>query len=69
MKKTIRIEGMTCSHCVMRVKKALEGVAGVQSAEILLADKKAVVDVADGVADAILRDAVTGAGYDVTGIA
>ncbi len=25
----INIEGMSCQHCVMRVKKALEGLAGI----------------------------------------
>ena len=28
----LKIEGMTCGHCVRSVTKALEGVPGVQSA-------------------------------------
>ena len=34
MKKTIKIEGMMCGHCSGRVKKALEAMAGVETAEV-----------------------------------
>jgi len=34
----IKVKGMTCTHCEMRVRKALEAVEGVQSAK---ADHKA----------------------------
>lgn len=34
----LKVKGMTCTHCEMRVKKALEAVEGVQSAK---ADHKA----------------------------
>ena len=30
----IKIEGMTCGHCVMRVKKALDAVAGISEADV-----------------------------------
>ncbi len=31
---TIKVEGMSCMHCVMRVKKALESLRGVQSSDV-----------------------------------
>ena len=34
MTKTMNIEGMMCGHCEARVKKALEALAGVESAEV-----------------------------------
>lgn len=34
----LKVKGMTCTHCEMRVRKALEAVEGVESAE---ADHKA----------------------------
>ena len=34
----LKVKGMTCTHCEMRVKKALEAVEGVESAK---ADHKA----------------------------
>lgn len=30
----IKIEGMSCQHCVMRVKQALEGLEGVSEAHV-----------------------------------
>ncbi|MDO4294203.1 MAG: heavy metal translocating P-type ATPase [Eubacteriales bacterium] len=63
MKKTIKIEGMMCQHCVKAVTKALEAVEGVSSVSVSLEDKQAVVE---GTAeDEALRAAVTDAGYEV----
>ncbi len=44
MKTELTINGMSCNHCVTAVKSALAGVAGVTSAEVSLADKRAVVE-------------------------
>jgi len=43
MELTINVEGMTCNHCVNSVKRALTESPGVESAEVDLAGKKAVV--------------------------
>lgn len=40
----LKVEGMTCHHCVMAVTKALESVAGVRSAAVDLEKGSAVVD-------------------------
>ncbi len=42
--ETIKVEGMSCGHCVMRVKKAIEGVQGVKKVDVSLENKQAVVD-------------------------
>jgi len=68
MEKTIMIEGMTCMHCSGRVEKALNAIKGVR-ATVDLQGKKANATVADSVTDAMLRDAVTEAGYEVVQIA
>jgi len=31
---TIQIDGMSCQHCVMRVKKAIEALAGIKSLSV-----------------------------------
>jgi len=67
MKKLLSIEGMSCKHCVMHVKTALEGVPGVSSAEVDLASKSAEVN-GEGLDDAALKAAVSEAGYSVTKI-
>lgn len=64
--KTLNVEGMTCTHCVMAVQKALKGVPGVVDAEVDLAHKKATVTYDPAQAsDQSFRDAVSKAGYKV----
>ena len=65
MTKTLKIEGMMCNHCVMHVTKALEGVSGVEKAEVNLKKKTAVVTLGTEVDDAVLTAAVKEAGYEV----
>jgi len=63
MTKIIKVEGMMCAHCQAHVFKALSAVDGVQKVEVSLEDKQAVVTLAKDVADQLLMDAVTEAGY------
>ncbi|WFR59735.1 copper ion binding protein [Anaerocolumna sp. AGMB13025] len=67
MKKILKIEGMTCSHCQARVEKALNGISGV-NAKVDLKKKAAVVSFDSDVSDAVFKDAVTEAGYEVVSI-
>jgi len=65
-KTTLKIQGMTCNHCVMRVAKALKAVPGVQDAVVDLQKGEAVVtyDETKGVPEK-LPPAVVDAGYKV----
>ena len=63
MKKVLTVEGMMCAHCQAHVQKALAGVEGVTEAVVDLESKKATVTLAQDVADQVLLDAVTEAGY------
>jgi copper chaperone CopZ len=65
MQTTLKIEGMSCEHCVKAVKTALEETVGVRSAAVSLKDKSAAVDHEDGVISAALKAAVEEAGYEV----
>ncbi len=67
MKKHLTIEGMSCGHCVMHVKSALQDVAGVTSVEVDLLKKSAMVE-GDALSDAALGAAVIDAGYTVSRI-
>ena len=69
MEKTITIEGMMCGHCEATVKKALEGIAGVESAEVSHEKGTAVVKLSQAVADEVLSKAVEDKDYTVKGIA
>jgi len=63
MKKMIKVDGMSCKHCVMHVTEALKGVSGVKDAVVNLEQGTAVVDVDASVSDEALRAAVTEVGY------
>lgn len=62
MTKTIRIEGMSCKHCAMRVEKALNALEGV-NATVNLAESTATVESVAEVDVETLAVAVTKAGY------
>lgn len=59
---------MMCGHCSGRVKKALEAVAGVETAEVSHEMGTAEVTLRGDVSDEALAKAVTDAGYKVAGI-
>jgi len=65
MKKTLKIEGMMCQHCVAHVTKALQGVNGVTSVEVNLKKKTAVVELGEAVENETLTAAIVDAGYEV----
>ena len=68
MEKVIVIKGMMCGHCEAHVKKALEALEGVASAEANHEKGSAVVQLSGSVDDAALKKAVEEEGYEVTGI-
>ena len=69
MTKTMKIEGMMCGHCEATVKKALEAIDGVNSAEVSHEAGTAVVELSEGVQDEVLQKAVEDKDYKVLSIA
>ena len=67
MTKTMKIEGMMCPHCEATVKKALEAIDGVESAEVSHTAGTAVVT-GTALDDAKLKAAVEDKGYTVHGL-
>ena len=68
MKKTMKIEGMMCCHCEATVKKALEALDGVTSAEVSHENGTAVLELSGDVSDDLLKKTVEDKDYKVTGI-
>ena len=68
MKKTMKIEGMMCGHCEAAVKKALEALAQVESAQVSHVDGTAVVTLREPVSDDVLRQAVEAKDYTVVSV-
>ena len=69
MTKTMKIEGMMCGHCEATVKKALEAIDGVNSAEVSHEAGTAVVELSGEVQDEVLQKAVEDKDYKVLSIA
>ena len=65
----LKVEGMTCGHCQMSVKKALENIKGVKSAVVDLENKSAKINYkSDKVTVESLIQAVADAGYKAESI-
>ena len=69
MTKTMKIEGMMCAHCEANVKKALEAIATVDSAEVSHEKGTAIVTLNAETDNDILRKAVEEKEYQVIDIA
>lgn len=65
MEKTIRIDGMMCTHCSGRVKKCLEAIPGVETADVSHERGDAIVTLSENIADDVLKSAVEAEGYTV----
>ena len=66
MKKLIQIDGMSCSHCAMRVEKALNAIDGI-FASVNLEEKTATLTLEKEVSDALIKETVEDAGFTVVG--
>ena len=65
MELTMKIEGMMCSHCEASVKKALEAIPTVESAEVSHEKGTAVVKLSADTPFDTLRSAVEDLDYKV----
>ena len=68
MTKTMKIDGMMCGHCEARVRKALEALPQVASAEVSHTQGTAVVTLSASIDDAALKQAVEAQDYKVLDI-
>ena len=68
---TLKIDGMTCGHCVASVTEELREVPGVEDVEVFLSaggTSTATVTTSAPIAHALLTEAVTEAGYTVVSV-
>jgi copper chaperone len=63
-KATIHIEGMSCQHCVMRVKRAIEGLAGISDLSVEIGTATIAFDESK-IQQADIENAVVRAGYKI----
>jgi copper chaperone len=60
----VKINGMSCQHCVMSVKKALDSIEGVSSSDVSVGAAKVVYDEAKTNKNDIVHT-IQKAGYQV----
>jgi copper chaperone CopZ len=60
----LKIEGMSCQHCVMRVKKAIDALPGISGTEVGIGSAKIGYDESK-IQKKDLREAVEKAGYTI----
>ncbi len=61
---TIQVEGMSCQHCVMRVKKAVEGLAGIVKSDVQVGQVKVAFEESK-IRQKEIEDAIVKAGYKI----
>ncbi len=62
----VKIQGMTCQHCVMAVTKALGSIPGIKDLKIDLAKGEATFENPQNIPREKIRQAVQDAGYTVS---
>ncbi len=68
MTNTIHVKGIMCAHCEMRVKKALEALPFIESAQVSHETGTAVISAQQPVNEADIRRAISDAGYEFVSI-
>ena len=68
MTTIIKINGMSCGHCSMAVKKALVQIEGVEKVEVSLEDKTATINSTTSLDINILKEIIDDEGYEFVGI-
>lgn len=67
-KMKVKIEGMMCGHCEATVKKALEAIDGVESAEVSHEKNEALLTTSKDVPEDVIKAAVEAKDYKFCGI-
>ena len=66
VKKTLKINGMSCGHCVMHVTNALKGLEKVSKAKVKIG--KAEIRAQEDLEDSVLKEAIEKAGYELVSV-
>ncbi len=65
MASVLKVKGMTCQHCVMSVKKALNQLEGIQNVNVDLQKGEVQFENTKAVPTDRIEKAVRDAGYEV----
>jgi copper chaperone len=62
---TVKINGMSCQHCVMAVKKALGGIEGIKDVQVDLKNGMATFTEEKAVGPERIAEAIRKAGFEI----
>jgi copper chaperone CopZ len=68
MKTEILVDGMTCQHCQKTVTDSLNKLDGVNSTDVDLTKKTAVIETTTAIDEALIKNTITDAGFTFMGI-
>ncbi len=60
----IKVRGMSCNHCVMRVTKALQAIEGIKNVKVDLQSGEATFDEEKPVDRKVIAEEIRKAGYE-----
>jgi copper chaperone len=63
--KTIKVKGMSCSHCVKAVTEALKAIDGIDHVKVSLEAGEATFDEIKPVNIAVIEEKIRKAGFEV----
>jgi copper chaperone len=62
----LKVEGMSCNHCVQSVQGAVSKLPGVQDVKVSLSEQQVTVNFDEAaVSEAKIKEAIEDQGYDV----
>lgn len=65
MKEVLKVEGMSCGHCVKSVETSVGELNGVSSVKVDLASKEVTVEFTEDVTLDQIKETIEDQGYDV----
>lgn len=63
--RTIKVQGMSCAHCVRAVKQALEQIDGISNVAVSLERGEVSFEEKQPVDPGVLREKIQKAGYEL----
>ena len=63
--KEILIDGMMCENCTARVKKVLSALDEVESVDVSLENKKAIIKTSKEIENSIIKETIEDIGFTV----
>jgi len=65
MKEILKVEGMSCNHCVNSIETNVGGLTGVSAVKVNLADNEVAVEFANAATLAHVKETIEDQGFDL----